>query len=156
MTKFDVSGQSFLLDFNVGMLIEVEQKTGVNLDNLIEEPKTFAKFIYSQPRRFVEMMYVLLEEQLVKKNITPEQFGRMFNRPTLDAATNALLTESILFSQRLPTGQAIRERLPQLLEKMDREISETMGKKIDQALSSTDTSLAESSALTPGPTPSDT
>lgn len=137
-------GIKWKVNFTVGLLLDVEDSTGIDLNKLIEESTKFSEFLTQQPRKLVEMLYALCEGEIKERGINPRDFGRLFDRPTLDNATDAVIEAAVLFFPRLSAGQVISGRLPQILAKMDGDIRRQATERVDALLSSTPANSPES------------
>lgn len=123
------------LRLNVGLIEDIKEKTEVDLDLLIQKPEEFSQLLMVQPRKLVELLWVICEEQAVKQSITPKEFGRMFDRDTLDSAGNALIESILDFYPRSSAGRAIRKNLPRILKQMDDEIEMKVNDAMDKQFS---------------------
>lgn len=138
MTKFkDSAGREWSIEINVGMVEDIQAHGGIDLDVMMTSPEKFMSMLFTAPRKLVEMLYVILEPQATAQNIDGKAFGRLFNRETLDAATDALLESLVLFYQRSSAGKTVGAKLPQILAKMDREIAKRTSEHFDKVLSDT-------------------
>lgn len=134
MAKFSSGEHEFTLKLTVGTVIDIKEETGANLDDIVNDPDKLTNLLLANPQKLVEMLYVVCADQCEKKDIEPRQFGRMFDRPTLDAAGNALLEAIVDFYPRSSAGVVIREHLPKLLENMDKKIAEGTRKRLNGLL----------------------
>lgn len=140
MAEFkDKHGSTWTIELDVGLVEDVQNKTTVNLDDMLEKPEEFASLLQKSPRKLVEMLYILCGDQIEERKIPPEEFGRLFNRETLDNATNALLEAIISFYPRASAGNALRKKLPQILAKMDQRIEKEANLAVDKVLLNTAT-----------------
>lgn len=148
MAKFtDSKGTSWRLDLNVGLLEDAKKETGIDLDSITDDANKLAGLILSNPRKLVEFLYVLCEEQIVESGLDAKEFGRRFNRETLDRAGDALVEAIVDFYPRSSAGKVIRENLPRLLADMDQRIGEATKKSIDQQLLKSHTDMLGQSGL---------
>lgn len=135
MTTFkDSAGTEWTLKLSTGVIEDITEVTHVDLDGLVKNPSKFADIILTEPKKLVEILYVLCAEQLETTGLTPRDFGRRFDRATLDEATNALLREVVTFYPRTSAGKVLSEKLPELLAKMDRDIEKKTTEEIRKVL----------------------
>jgi hypothetical protein len=135
------------LSLNVGLIEDIKEKSGVDLDLLIQKPEEFSQLLMVQPKKLVELLWCICEEQALKQSIDPRTFGRMFNREVLDSAGNALIESILDFYPRSSAGRAIRNNLPRILKQMDEEIETKVNRELDRVLSNKLTDTGESSEL---------
>jgi hypothetical protein len=142
MAKFtDGNGDEWTLNLNVGIIEDIKEQAGVDLDLIAQTPEKIAEVIISAPNKLVTLYYVAVEEQIQKRNLTPRQFAKLFDRQTLDNAGNALLEALLSFYPRNSAGEVFREKLPLILAKMDKAIGEHATKLCQGVLFDTPTSL---------------
>lgn len=150
----DSKDRQWDLDINVGVIEDIEEQVQVKLDDMVENPSEFAKVLVMKPGKLVSIFYVICKDQIESLQMTERDFARLFDRDTLDKATNALIESMLTFSLRSSAGRTIRENLPQILEKMDRETESQLQGKMAKVLSDLHTNTPESAELkTPVPTP---
>lgn len=128
------------LSLNVGLIEDIKEKSGVDLDLLIQKPEEFSQLLMMQPKKLVELLWCICEEQAKKENIDPRSFGRMFDRTTLDSAGNALIESILDFYPRSSAGRAIRNNLPRILKDMDDQIEMKVNQELGKVLSDKHTS----------------
>lgn len=137
LAKFtDSSGTEWIINLNVGILEDLIERVQVDLDTMMKKPAMLADLVLANAKGFVNMMYVLCEEQCKEREISDRQFGHKFDRVTLDAAADAFMAAAMLFFQRQSSGRVVAENWPLLLKKMDMDIEREAGKKIKSLLSS--------------------
>lgn len=153
MAKFeDKHSHTWNVNLDVGMLEDIQEATGVNLDELMIEPNKMSKFVFLTPRKFVEVMWVVCKEQAETHKLDARGFGRLFDRDTLDLATNAFIEAIFSFYPRSSVAAVLRGKMPQLIEEMDSSLVKEAEKRVTQALSDMRTGLQESSESIPVPT----
>lgn len=143
-TFTDKKGTDWKLELSVGLVEDIKEKTETDLGLLLRSPDKFAEFLQEMPHKFVEMLYIMCEDQIKQTVIrqkdgtdtvmTPRDFGRLFGRETLDLATNAMLEAIVSFYPRASAGKALKKKLPQILAKMDQAIEENTEKALDKEL----------------------
>ena len=137
MPKFtDKNGGFWNLELDFGMVLDIKDQTGIDLDSMMKKPESLAEIVLTEPSKLVSILYVMCEAQCKDKNIDPRQFGRLFNRDAIDAAGNAFIESLFLFYPRSSAGRAIKEHLPRILEKMDDQIEKKMKEKVNEVLRS--------------------
>lgn len=132
----DKNGGTWSLELNFGMILDIKDQTGVDLDVMMKKPESLAEIVLSEPGKLISVLYVMCEDQCKEKNIDPRQFGRLFNREAVDSAGNAFIESLFLFYPRSSAGRAIAEQLPRILEKMDSQIEKKMKEKMNEVLRS--------------------
>ena len=138
MSKFkDASGREWNVELNVGLIEDIHEQTGVMIDDLIKDAEKFADVAFNNPRRLVEVLYVICEDQIKNVPLTPKEFGRLFDRTTIDKACNAFMESVVLFYPRASVGEALRENLPTILAKMDQELAQKANASLKELLSNT-------------------
>ena len=144
-TFTDKIGESWELELNVGLIEDVKEITGVDFDKVLNEPENIATLLFAQPKKLVEVLWVMCKEQADKRNIEPKAFGYRFDRESIDLAANALIGSIISFYPRGLAGRILADQLPEIIEKMDRKIVEKM-KENSKALISQLSNIATNSA----------
>lgn len=139
----DSSGRDWKLKLNYGLILDVKDQTDLDLDALLSNPKVFAEIILANPKKLIELLWVICEEQAKAYDVTPRDFGRMFDRETLDTSTNALIESIVDFYQRSSAGKVIRNKLPEILRKMDDELEKAGKIQVEKLLLNLDTNTAE-------------
>lgn len=120
MSKFTTrTGEEFELLLTVADLRRVRELARVDLGAAMKDEHALMEVVFGSPESLVEVLYVLCQEQCEKRSITPENFARGFDGPTLEKSTEALLLAVADFFQRGRVARAIKENLPALLEKME-------------------------------------
>lgn len=145
MPKFiDTNQREWEIKLNVGLIEDISEQTGIDLDEMMQEKSNMSKLVFASPRKLVEILYVCCQDQITKIPLTPREFASGFNRESLDSASNAFLEALILFYPRTSAGKVLAEEFPQLLAKMDAEITRKTRESLKGAFSATATDLPES------------
>lgn len=136
----DSKQREWQIDLTVGLVEDVKDKCGVDLDAMLSEPEHFAELLMREPRKLGGLFWCLCEEQALARNVEPRDFGRALNRTAIDSAVDALIKAVIFFYPRASAGRVVAEALPEMLAKMDSGIADSVRK----ALSDSHTNSAES------------
>jgi hypothetical protein len=129
----DGNGREWFIKLNVGLIEEIKDKTGVDLDKMISEPKSISEMIFIQPTKLVGVLLICCWDQLGE--ITPRQFGTLFDRELLDKASDAFLEAVMLFYPRSSVAGVIRENLPRMLKQMDVKMAEDTKRNVEKVMS---------------------
>lgn len=146
----DRKGNIWAIVLNHGMIEDIHEHTSTKIDALLKEPEKFASLLLLEPHRVVEILYIVCEEQIEERKLEPRDFGRLMDRESIDRATDAFLAALVLFYQRASAGKALVEKLPAILKKMDRDITEQIRHASPEELSRTTTDLRVSSVDSTG------
>lgn len=130
----DGKGTFWRTDLTFGLVEDIQEKIELDLNLLINDPEKFGSLLLQTPKKLVELLWCICERQAMDEGISAKEFGYLFDRATLDKATNAIMESVISFYPRSSVGKAIREKLPRLLEKVDEKLEEETGKIIDKSL----------------------
>lgn len=133
----DSEGDEWTILLSVGLVEDVKEFAGVDLPLMMKDPKAFSTLMMEDPKRLVMAMYIMLEKQVKDRGLSERQFGKRFDRATLDRCTDAFIDAIIAFYPRGSAGRGLREKLPELLAKMDRTLAEAAGKHVTRMLSDT-------------------
>lgn len=136
----------FELDF--GLLADVKREAGVDLAAAMASPERLFAVAFGEPGAIVATLWVLCDP--AARGVTPEAWARLFNGAALESAATALVEAVVDFSPRSGVAAAVRNRLPEILGRMDAAAIAA----IDRALSSGGTGSPGPPASTPGGTPS--
>lgn len=148
ISKFkDSYAVEWQMPINVGVIEDIEEQAKVKLDQMIENPKEFANILIMKPGSLVAVFYVICEDQIKERGLTERQFAKLFDRDTLDRATNALIEAMVTFSLRSSAGQTIRENLPRILNELDNQVKMKVEKILPKVLSDLHTNMPESAEL---------
>lgn len=138
MPKFtDSTGRDWIVKLNVGLVEQVKDDADIDLDTLLETPEKFASILSQTPKKLVQILWVLCENQAIDYGVDPKKFGFLFDREVLDRASQAFLEAVLLFYPRSVAGKAVSGKLPQLLAKMDQQIEKEVNERLDKVLSNT-------------------
>lgn len=136
---------SWDVELTVGVIEDIKSKADFDLDIITNDPEKLGMALLTNPRKLVEIAYVICEEQIKFRQIDAADFGRLFNRAAIDGFGNALIEAIVDFYPRSSAGRAIREALPGMLQKMDDKIyTDTKKRLSDQLLKSAMNSPASS------------
>lgn len=144
LTFKDRENREWEVKLDVGMIEDIKDETGVDLDDLMKEKSKMSEMIFAETRKLVEIMYVICKEQINKIPLTPREFAKGFDRQTLDSASDAFLNALILFYPRTSAGKVLAEEFPQMILKMDAEITRKTKESVKKVLFDTVTDLPES------------
>lgn len=144
MPKFTDSKQDeWVLNLDVGMIEDIKEATSVDLDLLLTDPTKLADVFLSTPKKLVEILYVMCEEQVKEKGMMIEvegkqvpdarAFGKRFDRPTLDKAADAVIAAVVDFYPRSSAGRVIGAELPGMLKKLDEQVSSKAREMMEQS-----------------------
>ncbi len=148
MAKFsDKKGHEWQLTLDVGLVQEVKDETGVNL-SIVAKDLSWIDALFEDGGRLVSVLHVLLSEQIQALNLSPKDFAKRFDGPTLEKAGEALLHAVCDFFPRSRIAQALRANISKAMATAEDKVIAKMGETALTALNSA-TSSPESSALTP-------
>lgn len=114
MPKFIASGIEFSIRITVGMLHKVQDETDVDLAKALGSESTLAELLFTDPSRFVSVLYVL-----TGANEEPEDFACLFDGPALESAAEALLGALADFFPRSRVGAAMKQNLQTAMTRLD-------------------------------------
>lgn len=120
----DAMGRKWECALTVASLDDVKKHAGFELDALIKNPEAFADMIVGDPRKLVAVLFGVCQAQCAERKVDASDFGRGFNRSTLEQAVEALLFAVVDFFPRRSVGRVLTEHLPQLLANLDKQMSE--------------------------------
>lgn len=142
MPKFkDKFDREWEIKLDVGLIEDIQDQTGVNLDDVMNDKTEISKLIFTTPRKLVEILYVMCEKQIKQVPLTPREFASGFDRDSLDAASDAFLQSIILFYPRTSAGKVLAEEFPRMIAKMDAEIEKKTRESVSKVFSDTVTDL---------------
>lgn len=139
MTFDDVNGDKWTLKLTVGSLGDVKRLAGVDLGDALKNTTKLNDVLFGDPTTFVDVCYVLCVEQCQSRGLSDEDFGRRFDGETLERATNAFIEAVVDFFPRSAVARTVKKRLPELMARMDEEISREIEAKFDEAMKPTST-----------------
>lgn len=134
MAEFIDGKNKWTVELNVGLIEDLKDKLNVDLDMLLEKPKEMAAHLFEHPKTLVGIMYMVCEDQITERKLTPRQFAKLFNRPTMDLAVNAFIEAIMTFYPRSSVGGVVREKLPTVLAEMDRQMKTEAERKFEEVL----------------------
>jgi len=140
----DKNQREWNITLNVGMLEDIKDTAEIDLDSLMKKPESMGEFVFGEPRKLMQVLYICCEDQIKSVPLTPKEFAKLFDRDTLDLAVDAFLKALVLFYPRTSAGKVMADNLPAILAKMDREIQAKAESTIRTALSGTVTNSPES------------
>lgn len=158
---FDATGKggaklTFELRLTVGLAARIKKALAVDLNKLLDEPKTFTSMLFAEPETLVRLLWMFCADQAAAKNITEEDFGELFDGDVLEAAVAAVMEAVVDFFPKARGRDEIRKGLPRAMEKMEQAANHTVRKHLDRFLNlPVETFLKragdsqDSSALTP-------
>lgn len=126
----DSQGMEWKLLLTVGLIEQVQEEGQLDLSNMLKDPKEFATLLVHDPKKLVMGLWVMCEEQAKFCGLDAKQFGKRFDRDTLDRAVDALCDAVVAFYPRGSAGRVLRGRLPAILKEMDQEISRKTAEKL--------------------------
>lgn len=91
--------------------------------------------IVADPILFVDIVYCLCKDQIEKKNMTGEDFGRLFDGETIDAAINAFLDELANFFPE-PGRSVLQGMIARAKKTTQNAIAALSAEKIEELLNS--------------------
>lgn len=156
MTKFTAGGRDWQLRLTAGALADVREDAGVPLGELLapDKAKDLAELVFGHDaERVVRVLWVLCEEQAQAAGVTDRQFGRLFDRDTLDAARQALAVAVTGFYQSRKVTEVMARNLPAILAKADEIQAAELEKRTAAFLSGTSSGSAGNSPGSSGSTP---
>lgn len=118
----DPDNREWKLRLTVGGVADVKRDTGVDIGSITQSDTKWIEFLFGDSARLVQVLWVLCEPQATKAGISPEQFGHLFDGPTLEAAGMALAGAIADFFPRSRVAQAIRQSLTKILDAADRKM----------------------------------
>jgi len=97
----DIKGRTWTLKITFGIIDNIAEELG---DDLIDDPTS----ISLHPRRWVEMLWLCVEEQAKELGVTPQDFGGSLDGTTLRSAMELFMEDfSDFLSPLHPDGAAI-------------------------------------------------
>lgn len=117
----DSAGNEWQLSVTAWTLKDVREKTSILLTTLVEENCQLLIELHRDPVLLADILWVMIEEQAEKKQITVRQFSESFGGDMVSAARNALIEATIDFfddpETRAGTREVLRKTM-QIAEKM--------------------------------------
>lgn len=128
----DNEGRVWHLEIDPWAMKRVRGRTGVNLGTLLNDNLKPFRELVADPITFVDVLWVLCEEQAQKAGVTDEQFGRALRGDPLEEAGSAFEEAYLLFcpsrTRRVMTPllakaraavEAGTERMVKVIEELD-------------------------------------
>jgi len=156
----DNEGRTWLIDINTTTLKRIRALTGVDLMEIVSGK--LIDRLYQDPVLLCDCVYAACKDEADTRNISDEDFGRALAGDAIDAATEALLDDTVSFCPNrrdraiagrvLTTTRKYMERARDVVE--ERIDSGAMEQAVERALTiATDSSgdAPELLASTPGP-----
>lgn len=153
-TFLDSKNKVWKLELNYGMIIDLKEKHQIDIDSINSDTKSFAELMHANPKKLVEMFYVICEEQILQTEVkyiengetktrimNPTDFGRIFTADTLNNAVQALFESVILFYRRTSAGKVLAENVPAIFREVENEIQRRTREKIPTLLADLPKSL---------------
>ena len=140
MHKFkDKENNSFSIDITLGKVKKVKSELGLDLLALFTDAETQEKV--NDPLTFVDMLYLLCEEQIKRaykdENQSPDiVFGEKLDLESLEEATGQFMDALIDFFQEAKRVKLLR--LKQAAEKQMEKEEELMEKELEKVLEQMD------------------
>lgn len=116
----DSKGNEWAIRIDVGALIDVRERTELDLPQLMRSEDVLTEFIFGDAEKPVKALWVLCEEQAKERELTERKFYRLFDSQTLEAATEALLKSVANFCQRSKIGAAMAMTTTEMMNALDR------------------------------------
>lgn len=132
----DSKGNEWIINIDVGALLDVKERTGLDLPQLMRSDEVLTDFLFGDATKPVQALWVLCEEQAKERGIVERKFYRLFDGPTLEAATESLVVSVANFSQRSKIGAAMAKTTKQMLAALDRRAMAELNKKKIEILGS--------------------
>lgn len=130
----DKLGREWSLELSIGLIESIKRDALADIDTLLTKPEEFGKLLLLQPKKLAEILWVICLDQAVERGISPEDFGKLLNRATIDSATNGFIEAILDFYPRQSAGRVMRNNLPALLEQMDAKITESAEETMKEIL----------------------
>lgn len=93
----DTEGRDWHLSVTTWHLKAVRDRTGVHLGKLLDDGLRPFRELVGDPIAFVDVLYVLCQEQADKRGVTDQEFGRALGGDVLEAAGLAFEEAYLLF-----------------------------------------------------------
>jgi hypothetical protein len=150
MAKFkDKAGGEWSIDLTVGDVERLKDEADLDIDALAADPRAATALMVLGARPLAHALWVLCQDQAKDRGVSDRDFGFRLDREALDRGCDALLEAFLRFYQRSPAGRAIAAKLPEFLERMNRDIEAETYRQLERELSRTATASPESAASTP-------
>lgn len=133
---FDSEGERWSIDLSFGLIARVRKLLGVALADLTAEDRkvnqaaTDIARVAGDPALFVDLLYVLCEEQATAAGVTDQQFGQRVNLHAYTESAAALQEAIMVFT--LPREQ--KSRGIELIRKRHQLIDQQMAARVRKAM----------------------
>lgn len=130
----DRNGDAWDLDLNIGSAMRLQSRLQIRIEDAItllpadHAEKSLLERISEDSILLFNIIFVLCEDQVQKREMTQEQFAERFTGDAIEQATEALMEELINFSR--PARRKILLQLRQLSQ----EISDRAGEEVTRQL----------------------
>ncbi len=124
----DLKGREWKLSITVGSVKRVDSELNLNIYKVAD--KDFLKTIIEDPIKFIDMLFVLVEDQAKELDVDDIEFGKSFDGDAIAKSVNLFLEELVNFfppSKRESLKKALAMTM-EMTEKTGRE----MLKKLDE------------------------
>lgn len=120
MSKFaDKTGQTWTVEVTVGDLKPLREDYEIDLKDITEEEmKSILPWI-SKPEKLVELLWHFCQEEAAKRDVTPEQFGRLFNPKAVRESAVAVVGAVVDFSLGPKVAEEVMANLRAEMEGAD-------------------------------------
>lgn len=82
---------------NVGQIKRLRDRLDIDVARMFEDEAKVYRELIGDPVAFVNLMFVICEEQANARNVTDVQFGEAFDGDTYERAIEAFYEEMVLF-----------------------------------------------------------
>ena len=131
MSKFrDAEGREWKLSLTVGMVTRLRTDAGFELGKASSADR-LGEMLFANPETVARVLWVMIERQAEPLGVTPEAFADGLDGPTIEAASTAILEAIIDFFHRAQPAAAMKNKLPEVLGKMDQRITAAMTAAMD-------------------------
>lgn len=137
-TFTDATGKAWDVALSIGSAMAVKSRLGVCLVDLTEEDRAAKRSeadiqrLLADPVLFINVMYVLCEQQAQACDISDEGFGRSLDLDSLTSALEALVEALTVFTlprtMKVRGADKMRERAAKLRAKMLKDVDAALGK----------------------------
>lgn len=117
----DAQGREWVIKIDLGAMLDVQDRTGLDLPQLMRSDDNIARVIFGDVTATARALWVLCDKQAKELGLSEREFMRLFDGPTLQEATKALLVSVANFSPRSRIGAAMATTTTEILDAMDRE-----------------------------------
>lgn len=120
----DAKGRQFNIRLTVDKLAQVREQCGIPLARLFNDPQTLADVMFCDPETAADVFWRCIDRETscVMRDMTREEFFSGIDGPTIEKATEALLSAVVDFFPRSKIAKKLQGKLTTIFEAMDREI----------------------------------